>query len=65
VFRLTRSWVREADVLLVSGGDALYLCHWMQQSGLAALLPSLPETAIRVTDGTVNVVSEGHWTLLS
>jgi hypothetical protein len=37
----------------------------MQQSGLAALLPSLPETAIRVTDGTVNVVSEGHWTLLS
>jgi dipeptidase E len=37
-------WVREADVLLVSGGDALYLCHWMRQSGLADLLPSLPET---------------------
>jgi len=37
-------WVREADVLLVNGGDALYLAHWMRQSGLAALLPSLPET---------------------
>lgn len=132
------SWVREADVLLVNGGDALYLCHWMRQSGLADLLPSLPETvwvglsagsmvmtprigedfvqwqpptggddtlgivdfsicphvnpgappgntvaeaeawaagiagpayaiddetAIRVTDGVVHVVSEGHWTL--
>jgi dipeptidase E len=38
------SWVREADVLLVNGGDALYLCHWMRQSGLADLLPSLRET---------------------
>ena len=129
-------WVREADVLLVNGGDALYLCHWMRQSGLADLLPSLremvwvglsagsmvmtprigedfvqwkpptgsdstlgivdfsifphldhellpentmadaerwaaglagpayaidDETAIKVTDGTVEVVSEGHW----
>ena len=34
-------WVREADVLLVEGGDAMYLCHWMRQSGLADLLPSL------------------------
>jgi len=38
------SWVRETDVLLVNGGDALYLCHWMRQSGLADLLPSLSET---------------------
>jgi dipeptidase E len=36
--------VRETDVLLVNGGDALYLCHWMQQSGLADILPSLHET---------------------
>ena len=36
-------WVREADVLLVDGGDATYLCHWMRQSGLASLLPSLSE----------------------
>jgi len=133
-------WVRATDVLLVNGGDALYLCHWMRQSGLADLLPSLRETvwvglsagsivmtprigedfvrwkpptgsdstlgivdfsifphldhenmpentmadaerwaagipgpayaiddqtAIRVTDGTVDVVSEGHWKLFS
>jgi dipeptidase E len=134
-------WVREADVLLVNGGDALYLCHWMRQSGLADLLPSLrktvwvglsagsmvmtprigedfvgwkpptgsdntlgivdfsicphlvdhenlpgnprevaeswaagiagpayaidDETAIQVTDGTVEVVSEGHWRLFT
>jgi dipeptidase E len=37
-------WVRDADVLLVDGGEATYLCHWMRQSGLAALLPSLPDT---------------------
>lgn len=130
------SWVRDADVLLVAGGEATYLCHWMRQSGLADLLPSLrdtvwvglsagsmvltprigadfvewpsapddrtlgvvdfsifphldevPEntlaeaerwareiagpayaiddqTAIAVTDGTVEVVSEGHWKVL-
>jgi dipeptidase E len=38
------SWVREADVLLVNGGDTLYLCHWMWESGLADLLPSLHDT---------------------
>ena len=131
-------WVREADVLLVNGGDALYLCHWMRESGLADLFPSLrdtvwvgfsagsmvltprigedfvgwqpptgddstlgvvdfsifphldnpacrrtpwpprnggppgnpayaidDETAIKVTDGGVEVVSEGHWKLLN
>src|SRR3954466_6927412 len=132
--------VRETDVLLAAGGDALYLCHWMRESGLADLLPSLnetvwvglsagsmvmtprigedfvgwkpptggdstlgivdfsifphldhellpentmadaerwaaaipgpayaidDETAIRVSDGTVDVVSEGHWRLFS
>ncbi|MCC9308142.1 Type 1 glutamine amidotransferase-like domain-containing protein [Kitasatospora sp. RB6PN24] len=132
------SWVRDADALLVNGGDALYLCHWMRESGLADLFPSLrdtvyvglsagsmaltprigeylvgwrpptgddsalgvvdfsifphldsdPEhsmaeaerwaagmpgpayaidaqTAIKVTDGEVEVVSEGHWKLLN
>jgi dipeptidase E len=131
--------VREADVLLVDGGDAAYVCHWMRASGLADLLPSLrdtvwvgvsagsmvltprvgadfvswhspagdrtlgvvdfsiyphldnpdlpentmaaaqrwaaglsgsayaidDETAIKVVDGAVEVVSEGHWKLLS
>jgi dipeptidase E len=136
-------WVpmlQETDALLVGGGDCQYLCYWMQQSGLADLLPSLlrrtvyvglsagsmvmtrfgttygghtlpaesdkslglldfalhphldhgwfPEnslanleklaatisvpsyaiddqTAIKVTDGTVEVVSEGHWKLFT
>jgi dipeptidase E len=114
-------WVRKADVLLVDGGDATYLYHWMRESGLADLLPSLPDkvwvgvsagsmvmtprigdyfvewpsapddrtlfptntradaerwaadvgvpayaideqTAIKVVDGSVEVVSEGQWT---
>jgi dipeptidase E len=134
------SLVQETDVLLVGGGDPLYLCYWMRQSGLADLLPSLREvvwvglsagsmimapaigeefirwkpptggdrtlgivdfamfphldhenmpentmacaatwaagmqvpgyamddqTAIKVTDGTVEVVSEGHWKLFT
>lgn len=37
-------WVRAADVLLVDGGDAAYLCHWMKESGLTDLLPSLTDT---------------------
>jgi len=37
-------WVRATDVLLVDGGDATYLCHWMRASGLADLLPSLSDT---------------------
>lgn len=131
--------VEEADVLLVNGGDSLYLAHHMLESGLADLLPSLsavwvglsggsmvmtprigedfkvwnppdgrdgalgivdfsifphvdhpdlPEntmaaaerwaaglsnpayaidddTAIKVTDGTVQIVSEGHWKLFT
>ncbi|WP_330474877.1 Type 1 glutamine amidotransferase-like domain-containing protein [Terrabacter sp. C0L_2] len=38
------SLVEEADVLLVAGGDVLYLAYWMQQSGLTDLLPSLDDT---------------------
>lgn len=34
-------WVKETDALLVNGGDALYLCHWLRESGLADLMPSL------------------------
>ena len=36
--------VREADALLVYGGDVWYLCRWMRESGLADLLPSLRDT---------------------
>lgn len=37
-------WVRDADALLVAGGDATYLAHWMRESGLADLLPDLVDT---------------------
>ena len=37
-------WVRQADVLLVAGGETTYLCHWLRESGLADLLPSLVDT---------------------
>ena len=37
------SWIRQADVFLVDGGDAAYLCHWMRQSRFAALLPTLSD----------------------
>lgn len=53
------SWVptvREADALLVWGGDALYLTHWMRESGLAGLLPSLDETVyVGVSAGSIAV----------
>ena len=37
-------WVRQADALLVDGGDATYLSYWLHHSGLAELLPSLTDT---------------------
>jgi dipeptidase E len=46
-------WVRETDVLLVNGGDALYLCHWMRQSGLADLLPSLDAVYVGLSAGSM------------
>src|SRR5262245_32978907 len=45
--------VRETDVLLVNGGDALYLCHWMRQSGLADLLPSLDTVWVGLSGGSM------------
>lgn len=36
-------WIRETDVLLVNGGDALFLAHALRESGLAELLPTLPD----------------------
>jgi dipeptidase E len=40
--------VQETDALLVEGGDPLYLCYWMRQSGLADLLPQLPSEHVYV-----------------
>lgn len=51
------NWVpllRETDALLVWGGDVLYLCHWMRQSGLADLLPSLTDLVyVGVSAGSI------------
>jgi len=39
-----KPWVREADALLVDGGDAVYLATRMRTSGLAGLLAELGDT---------------------
>src|SRR5215211_850537 len=45
--------VEETDVLLVNGGDPLYLCYWMRQSGLADLLPSLRAVYVGLSAGSM------------
>jgi len=46
-------WVHETDVLLVNGGDPLYLCYWMRESGLADLLPSLDAAYVGLSAGSM------------
>jgi dipeptidase E len=38
--------VRQTDALLVWGGDPVFLAYWMRRSGLADLLPSLPDDLV-------------------
>jgi dipeptidase E len=45
--------VQGTDALLAGGGDSLYLCHWMRQSGLADLLPSLRTVWVGVSGGSM------------
>jgi hypothetical protein len=46
--------VEECDALLVGGGDPLYVCYWIQRSGLLGLLPSLHETVwVGVSGGSL------------
>jgi dipeptidase E len=45
--------VEETDVLLVNGGDPLYLCYWMRQSGLAERLPSLRAVYVGLSAGSM------------
>src|SRR6185312_8590466 len=40
--------VRDADALLVWGGDPLFLANWMRRSGVTGLLPSLRPEAVYV-----------------
>jgi dipeptidase E len=59
-------WVQETDVLLADGGDAVYLCYWMRQSGLADLLPSLNKVWVGVSAGSMVMTPRigeffAHW----
>ncbi len=45
--------VEEADVLLVNGGDTIYLDRWMRDSGLAELLPSLDLVYVGLSAGSL------------
>ncbi|MEO7349118.1 MAG: Type 1 glutamine amidotransferase-like domain-containing protein [Terrimesophilobacter sp.] len=48
--------VEQADALLVWGGDVLYLTHWMRESGVAELLPTLPNLVyVGVSAGSIAV----------
>jgi len=45
--------VEQIDVLLVNGGDPMYLHYWMQQSGLARMLPSLKAVYVGLSAGSM------------
>lgn len=45
--------VRAADALLFWGGDPLYLSHWIEESGLAELLPELDSVYVGVSAGAI------------
>jgi dipeptidase E len=45
--------VQETDVILVNGGDPIYLTHWMHESGLAELLPSLNAVWVGLSAGSM------------
>jgi len=45
--------LQAADVLLVNGGDTLYLAYWMRQSGFADLLPSLRAVYVGLSAGSL------------
>lgn len=40
--------VQDTDALLVWGGDPVFLSYWMRRSGLADVLPSLPDETVYV-----------------
>lgn len=45
--------VEEADVVLVEGGDAAYLRHWMSESGFVDLLPILSTVYVGMSAGSM------------
>jgi dipeptidase E len=53
--------LQATDALLVWGGDVLYLYHLMLRSGLAALLPSLPNLVyVGVSAGSIVMTPYNH-----
>lgn len=46
-------WVEQTDVLLVNGGDALFLAHHLRESGLAELLPALDAVWVGMSAGSM------------
>lgn len=46
-------WLEAADVLLVDGGDATYLAHWLRESTVADLLPGLDAVWVGVSAGSM------------
>jgi dipeptidase E len=49
--------VRDADAILVWGGDPLFLANWMRRSGLTELLPSLDAVYLGVSAGAIAATS--------
>jgi dipeptidase E len=45
--------VEETDALLVDGGCAAYLAHWLRESGLAGLLPTLDTVWVGLSAGSM------------
>jgi dipeptidase E len=48
-----QKWVEETDVILANGGDAIYLAHWMRESGFADLLPALDVVWVGLSGGSL------------
>ena len=51
--------VRDADALLVWGGDPLFLAQWMRRSGLTALLATLRSEAVYVGVSAGSIAAAG------
>jgi dipeptidase E len=46
--------VRDADAILVWGGDPVYLAHWLRKSGLAEVFADMPQTVyVGVSAGAI------------
>jgi dipeptidase E len=45
--------VEDADVWLVDGGDTMFLAHWMRESGMADLLPTLDLVYVGISAGSM------------